>query len=483
MMSQELQPNGVARSAWFTLWVMAAGLFLSVMSTTVVSVALPSIGRDLRASSTDLEWVVDAYVIVYASLLVAGGVLGDRYGRKQLFVLGVAIFGVGAFISGLAPSVGVLLVGRVLQGLGPALLVPVSMTILRATFEDEKQRAMAIGLWSTAAGVALAFGPPLGGVLVDGLGWRWVFLFNVPLALIIALVAQRFVRRLPQVASDERFDWAGASLVTFAVATLAFATIEGQDFGWASPFVVATFIVGALALTAFVLVEHRQAAPLIDVSLFTRPAFAAANISAFLVFFAYVGGIVYFSAYFQQVQGHSAIRAGLDVATIGIATAIAATLSGRLIGRVGERWPLVAGLTISAAATLGLAGLERNTPLLWFVWLFALLGAGTGLSGTPTSTIAMSAVDVAHAGMASAIVNTLRQVGQVFGVAVLGALVYAHVPGGHHSVQLGPSEASAFVAGLRHALWVSGIALFTAAALTAVLLWRPARVVSRSAGC
>jgi DHA2 family methylenomycin A resistance protein-like MFS transporter len=291
----------------------------------------------------------------------------------------------------------------------------------------------------------------------------------------MVVAAQRYVINLPPIVSRNRFDWAGAGLVTFALAALAFATIEGQSLGWTSALVVVTFIAGALALTAFVVVELRLEAPLIDVTLFTRPAFAAANISAFLVFFAYVGGIVYFSAYFQQVQGHSAVQAGLDVATIGISTAIAATLSGRLIGRIGERWPLLAGLIIAAAATLGLAGLQPDTPLLSITWLFALLGAGTGLSGTPTSTIAMSSVTIAHAGMASAIVNSARQVGQVFGVAVLGALVYAHVPGGHHAAQLGPSEATAFVAGLRQALWVSGIALFAAAALAAVLLWWPAR--------
>ena len=472
--NEGMEQTAVKRAAWLTLWVMASGLFMSVISTTVVSVALPTIGRDLHASSTDLEWVVDAYVLVYASLLAAGGILADRYGRKRLFILGVATFGAGALISGLAPSVGILLAGRVVQGLGPALLVPVSLSILRATFEDARQRAMAIGLWSTAANLALALGPPAGGILVDGPGWRWVFLINVPLAFVVVIGAERFVR-LPDTPSTGRFDWTGAALITCGLAALAFATIEGQSRGWTSPLVVATFVAGALLLAAFVLIEQRAAAPVIDVTLFTRPAFNAAGIAAFLVFFAYVGGIVYFSAYFQQVRGHTALQSGLDVAIIGVSSAFTAMLSGRLIGRIGERVPLVAGLLIAGGATFALLRLQTDTSMLSIEWAFALLGAGIGLSGTPVSTIAMSAVEAPFAGMASAIVNSLRQIGQVFGVAVLGALVYARLPGGHSGARLDPAAARDFVAGLRDALWVSGIALFAAAAIATVLLWPASR--------
>jgi MFS transporter, DHA2 family, methylenomycin A resistance protein len=488
-------PTTAGRGAWLTLAVMSAGLFLAVLSTTVVSVALPTIGRDLHASATDLEWIVDAYVIVYASLLVAGGVLGDRFGRKGLFMLGTAIFGAGALIAGLAPTVGVLLAGRVIQGAGPALLVPGSLTILRATFEDGRQRALAIGLWSTASGLALALGPAAGGLLVDGLGWSWVFLVNVPLALVLVLLAGRFVPRLPRSQDRGRFDGAGAALVTFALAALAFATIEGQTRGWAAPLVLGAFAAGALALTGFPLLERhlagrhlagqrqagqrqagqrqagrRPTAPLIDVSLFARPAFTAANAAAVVVFFAFVGVLVYLSAFFQQVQGRSAVQAGLDVAAIGISYALAATWSGRLTGRFGERWPLLAGLVIAGVATLGLLRLEPGTPMTAIWWNFAILGAGIGLCGTPISAIAMSAVDASRAGMASAIVNSLRQVGQVFGVAVLGAIVYARLPGGPAGGRLTAGEGLVFTSGLHQALAVCGAALLAAAALAAVLL-------------
>lgn len=462
--------QGATLEAWLTLLVVAGGLFLAVISTTVVSVALPTIGRNLHAGPTGLEWIVDAYVVIYASLLLPGGALGDRLGRKGLFMIGIALFGVGSAICAVAPSVGALLAGRVIQGVGPALLVPGSLTIIRATFEDPRQRALAIGLWSMASGLALAIGPALGGLIVEHAGWRWVFAFNIPLAAVLAGLAARFVPRLKRVPVCHQFDWAGAAFGIGAVAAVAFAVIEGQTQGWSSPDIVAVFAFAVGAGSAFVMWERRLAEPLIDVSLFTRPAFAAANLAAFVVFFAFVGAIVYFSAYFQHVQGHSPISAGFDVAPIGVAYAIATVVSGKLVGRIGERIPLVVGLVIAGAATLGLLRLDVATGIDAIWWNFAILGAGIGLCGTPMSTIAMSAVDVARAGMASAVVNALRQVGQVFGVAVFGALVYAHLPGSGGGGRLDPKVGSLFIGGLHNALWVSGLALLVAAAAASALL-------------
>jgi DHA2 family methylenomycin A resistance protein-like MFS transporter len=442
------------RGRWLTLAIVAAGLFLAVLSSTVVSVALPTIGRDLRAGPAELEWIVAAYVLVYSSLLVAGGVIGDRRGRRNTFVLGVALFGAGALLTGLAPSPALVLAGRVVQGVGPALLVPCSLAIVRATFHDARQRAAAIGLWSTSSGVALAVGPVLGGLVVGGLGWRWVFLLNVPLSAALIGLAIGFVpgdRGEPR----GRFDWPGLVLATAGVAALAFAVIEGRDLGWVSPAILTAFAAGAAALTAFAILELRRPDPLVDVSLFARPAFTAASVAAFALFFAFIGAIVYLSAYFQQVQGRSPLVAGLDVSPIGVAVAVAAVASGRLVGRFGERWPLVAGLTISGVATLGLLRLGPDTGIGAIWWDLALAGAGIGLCGTATTAIAMSAVGVDRAGMASAMVNAMRQVGQVFGVAVLGALVYA---------------TPLFVPGLHDALLLSGAALLGAAALAYRLL-------------
>ncbi|MBV9447959.1 MAG: MFS transporter [Streptosporangiaceae bacterium] len=466
---REPATNATPRGAWITLALVAGGLFLAVMSTTLVGVALPSIGKALRADPAQLEWVVDAYVIVYSSFLVAGGAIGDRRGRKGLFLLGVCCFGTGSMLTGMAGSVPVLLAGRAVAGLGPALLVPGSLTIIRAVFTDERKRAVAIGLWSTASGVALAVGPVLGGALVAWAGWRAVFLFNVPLSAVLALAGARFIPRLPRSRPEGRFDWLGAVLTVVTISALAYATIDGQSAGWTSPAVYAGFAAGAAALAAFVSWERHVRHPLVDVRLFAQPAFTAANVAAFVVFFAFVGAIVYFSAYFQQASGDSALNAGLDISAIGVAFAIAASVSGRVVARIGPRLPMTAGLALAGGATLGLLRLRLGTGIGAIWWDFALLGAGTGLSLTPMTAVAMSAVGSSRAGMVSAVHNALRQVGQVFGVAVLGALVYARLPGGSAGAPLNRASGQVFIGGLHHALWVSGLALLAAALLAATL--------------
>lgn len=473
----QLTEDGSRRTsgAWVSLVVIAAGLFLAVTSTTMVSVSLPSIEADLHATASEQEWIVDVYVIVYSSLLVAGGVMGDRRGRKGLFMLGVAIFGAGALVAGSAPNVPVLLAGRALQGLGPALLVPGSLTIIRAIFTDERQRNVAIGLWSTASGVALAVGPALGGVLVETGGWRWVFLFNVPLTAALVVLAGWLIPRLPRGHAQTRFDWLGAVMTIAGVALLAYATIEGPSRGWASPVVIGSFAVGGLALVALVFWERRVAGPLIQMELFTRPAFVAANLAATVVFFAFVGGIVYFSIYFQRVQHHTVIVTGFEVSAIGVAFALAASQSGRIVDRVGAEIPMIAGLLIAGGSTLLLLRLGEHTPISAIWWNFALLGGGIGVSLTPMTSVAMSAVGASQAGMVSAIHNALRQVGQVFGVAVLGVLVYAGLsPRDRSAPSFNAAETAAFVHGLHNALWVSGIALIVSASL-AILLFLIAR--------
>lgn len=444
---------------------------MAVMSTSVVSVALPTIGRDLHASSTSLEWIVDAYVIVYASLLVAGGVLSDRRGRKGMFMTGVTLFGLGSLWCGVAPTVGWLIAGRVVQGLGPAIVTPTSLAIISATFEEPRSRAAAIGVWSSGSGLALALGPAVGGLLTDGIGWRSVFLLNVPVAVSAVLLGIRFIPLIPRRHAATAFDWTGALLTTAAVGLLTFAIIEGPTRGWGSAVILGGFAVSLLGLAAFVVWERRHEAPLIEVSLFSRAAFTVANLAGLAVFFAFIGGIVYFSAYFQQVQGRSALGAGLAVLPVGVGFFIGAPLSGRIVGRVGPRLPMVIGLTLCGAAMLGLLRLSVGSSVGAVWWNLLAVGLGGGLSLTPMTATAMAAVGAERAGMASAIHNSMRQVGQALGVAVLGSLVFAGVAGGSGGGgRLVGAPAGAFVDGLHRAVAVSGGALFLAAALAVALI-------------
>ncbi|MVU81974.1 DHA2 family efflux MFS transporter permease subunit [Nocardia sp. ET3-3] len=446
---------------WITLVAVTGGQFLAVLSTTVISVALPTIGRELHADATATEWIVNSYVLVYASLLMLSGGLGDRYGRKGIFLTGMATFALGALIAGLASNIPMLLVGRVIQGIGPALLVPTSLAVVRSAFPNERERAVAIGAWSTSSGLALAVGPILGGVVVTGLGWRWVLLLNVPLVAVFATVAAHIVPRLPRTLAAGRFDWQGAVLTATAVAALSFGLIEGREQGWTSATILGAFALAILAGLVFVGWERRHSDPLVDLALFGNRAFAAANLAGAVAFFAFVGLIVYLSAYFQQVQGHSAIRAGLDVCSVGVAFALATPISGRLVGRCGPRLPMVTGLALGGLAVVGLLSMRSDSGIGSLWWILAVGGFGLGLCLTPMTATALAAVHPHRAGMASSIHNALRQVGQVLGVAVLGALAYS-----------GPVLS---MAGLHHAFAVAGGSLLVMAVIAALALRVEAR--------
>jgi DHA2 family methylenomycin A resistance protein-like MFS transporter len=364
----------------------------------------------------------------------------------------------------------------VVQGLGPAIVLPGSLAIVSSIFPDARERAFAIGLWSSSSGLGLATGPALGGALVDALGWRWVFLINVPLCLVLVVAALAVI---PTITPERgrRFDLLGAVLTVLGVGGLAFAIIESQSYGWGSPLIIAAAALAVAALAGFALWELRADDPLVDVRLFRLPAFTAANVAGLLVFFSFLGAIVYFSAYFQQVQGFSASEAGLFVFPMGIGVALTTPLAGRLAGRFGPRWPMIAGLVICAGAELGLLrlGTARTGSAEW--WDFALVGVGAGLALPPMTATVVAAVRAERAGMASAVHNAMRQLGQVLGVAVLGTLVFAGVGDQAGARRLDPAHAQAFVNGIHDAMWVCGAALLAGAVLTALLV--PAGIGNR----
>lgn len=438
---------------------------LSVASALVVAVALPPIGQDLHADAAQLQWVIDAFVLVLASMLVAGGVVGDRRGRKPAFLTGLLIFAAGSLWCTLAPTIGWLLAGRVIQAFGPVLVLPASLAIVSDAFPDPADRARAIGLWGAGSGIGLALGPTAGGALVDAFGWRGVFAVNIPICLALALTGWRTIPRRRPADPTHRFDLAGAALLTTGLGALAFVIIEGRQRGWTSGVVLAAAVVSVGALTAFAAVERRHPAPLIAPALLRTRTFVVANLAGAAVFFSFTGMVVFLSAFLQQVQGASPGAAGLTLLPFGACVALLAPVAGRLTARVGARTPMVIGLTLATAATVFLRvriDVALDVDGAW--WILALLGAGVGLALPPMTVTAVTSVDLPRAGMASAVHNASRQLGQMLGVAVLGAIILAQAgAAADGGARLRGAAATDWTAGLHAALTVCAVLLATAA--------------------
>lgn len=441
--------------------------------------ALPSLGRDLHASGTDLQWVVDTYILVVASLLVAGGVIGDRRGRRLTFLVGLTLFAAGSLGCALAPSVPWLLAARVVQALGPVLVLPASLAIVSAIFPDPAARAKAIGFWGAGSGLGVAGGPTVGGVVVDTLGWRGVFALNVPLALALVVLGLRSVPHLRPSEAPTRFDFGGALTLTTGVAAVAYAIIEGRVTGWGSAQVGLASLVAVTALTAFVLVERRHRAPLVDLALLGRRPFLAANLGAAALSFAMFGMTIFVSAFFQQIQDRSPTEAGFCLLPFGLGIVVIAPVSGRITAAVGARGPMVGGLVVASVAMLTLLSIGPDTSVASFGWRLGLLGVSIGLALPSMTVTAVTSVNVARAGMAAAIHNAGRQLGQTLGVAVVGAIVLAGTGAAADGGELlAGAEAVAWVDGLHRAIIVCAVLLAVAAAGVAATVPRTARALS-----
>jgi EmrB/QacA subfamily drug resistance transporter len=474
------------RTKLLTLGLSCLALFVVLLDMTIVNNALPSIQRQLGASLSGLQWIVDGYILVFASLLLTTGSLSDRQGRKRWFLIGLAVFTAGSALCGLAPNIGVLVAARALQAVGGAALSPASLSLLTSAFPDPRERAQAIGIWAGVSGLSLSAGPLIGGALVDGPGWRWVFFVNLPVGVVAFLGALRFVRESVN-PRPRRLDLAGQVLGVGTLATLVYALIEGGSHGWTSPLILGTFALAALGLAAFLLVEARQKEPMIELRLFRSAAFSGTNLIAFLTFFSLVGFTFFNTLYFQEIRGYSAFGAGLLGLPATLAIVVMAPLAGRLAGARGPGLPIAIGTAMAGTALLLLLGLRLDTSYASIWWVFSLFGGGLGLVFAPTAASAVAGLPRSQAGLASGILNTSRQVGGAVGIALLGAVFSARfrgalppavreraggATGGFQAVAPAARHAvgEAFVAGIHAGYLLAGVALLVSTVLAITLL-------------
>jgi EmrB/QacA subfamily drug resistance transporter len=415
------QPVPERRKRLVILLICSMSLLIVGLDSTIVNVALPAIHRSFSSSLSGLQWTIDAYTLVLASLLMLSGSTADRLGRRRVFQVGLSLFSLGSLACAVAPSLGALIAARVLQAIGGSMLNPVAMSIIRNVFVDARERAQAIGVWGGVIGISMALGPVVGGALVDSVGWRAVFIVNIPIGLIAILLTALFV---PESKADHprRIDPVGQVLVIVALASLTYAIIEGPKSGWLSAQSITLFLVSMASFTALVLYELRRREPLLEMRFFRSAPFSGATATA-VALFAAMGGFLFLNTlYLQDVRGLSPLEAGLYTLPMAGLMFVVAPLSGRFVGNHGTRLPLVGGGLALAASGVLLAQLTSHTSFVMLLVAYVLFGLGSGLLNPPITNTAVSGMPPSQAGVAAAVASTGRQVGQTLGVAVLGAL-------------------------------------------------------------
>jgi EmrB/QacA subfamily drug resistance transporter len=440
---------------WWTLGAVSFGLFMIMLDNTVVNVALPAMQRSLGIGPSELEWVVVAYALTFATLMLTGGKLADLFGRRLLFIVGLVIFTAASLACGLAPNAGVLIGARTVQGIGAAIMNPATLGIITATFPP-RQRGTAIGIWAGTAGMALAIGPLVGGVLTEKFSWSWVFYVNVPVGILGVLVTLWAVDESRDMSEEQRLDLPGLLTSGAGLFALTYALIEANSHGWSSPLILSLFAVAAVLLAAFVLLEHRQRIPMLDLSLFRSATFSGANFSMLLVGLAMFGIFFYNSLFIQNILGYSAIQTGATFLPMTVLIILIAPQAGRLTDRVGARWLIGVGMTLLAVSLVLFAQVGRGGNFWNLLPALLVGGFGMAMTMTPTTAAAMGSVAVDKAGVGSAVLNSSRQVGGSIGIALMGAIIASQV----HVGRSDPLFADQFVTGYHHALYAaSGIAL------------------------
>jgi EmrB/QacA subfamily drug resistance transporter len=434
-------------------------MFMMMLDVTVVNVALPSINRSLGVSLSDLEWVVNGYVLALAVALLTGGRLADLLGRRLIFITGLIVFTGASLVAGLSDGSTVLIAARFVQGAGAALVSSASLPILSAAFPPQ-ERGTAIGIWSAVVGTAIAIGPLVGGLLAQGIGWSWIFFVNIPIGIVAVVAARLLIDESRDGSAEQRLDAAGLIASAVGLGSLTYALIEGNTYGWGSTRIVGLLALAGVALAAFLAIELRGRVPMLDLSLFRNRTFSGAIATAGIMGFAMTGVFFFISLYMQDVAGFSAIGAGAAFLPMTMLMMVIPAIAGRLSDKHGPRWLIVGGLCLFAASLVvfSTAGVGDG---FWQLLPAMLLG-GTGISLLfgPVTAAAMSGAPIFKAGVASGVLNAVRQAGSSLGLAVMGAIVAAHSP---DVIGRGAAYKADFVAGYQPAMLVAaGVALLGA---------------------
>lgn len=495
------------RGKWWPLVTVCVAVFMLLIDITVVNVALPDIQSELGASFSSLQWVIDAYALTLAAFQLTAGTVGDRIGRKQVFIAGIVVFVLSSVACGLAPSVQALDACRAVQGVGGAIMFATSLAIIGASYSG-RDRGTAFGIWGATTGASVAVGPLVGGALTSGVGWRWIFFVNVPIGVVALAIAWR---RLPRTApsGDSKIDWPGLGLFSLALAALVFALIRGNQVGWASGQEIGLFVGAVAGFAAFVHREYRAAIsgghPMFDIRLFRRPGFTGAQVAAFTVNGSLFALLLYITLYLQDILGFSAFQAGLRLLAVTALTVLAAPIAGKLSARAPLRFLVGGGLVVIGVGLLVMRGITETSGWLVLLPGFMITGLGSGITNSPLGSLAVGVVERWRAGMGAGVNNTFRQVGLATGVAAYGAIfqsrvqtdlthrlapalspsrvhelagavssggvrqALAHMPGRLHT-QVAAAAKGAFVSGLAELFLIAGIAALVGAALCLLLI-------------
>ena len=406
---------------WFTLVASCFALFMAILDNLVVNIALPTISRELDATTTQLQWVVSAYTLVFASLQITAGGLGDRFGRKQWFIAGLVLFTVTSFIAAFSNSMEMLIVMRALQGLGAAFIMPLSLSLISAAFPPE-ERGRAVGIWSAISVSSVALGPIVGGAIVEYASWEWIFLINVPVGIVALLVTMAVVQESKDESGTVATDVPGTLLITGFIASLTWGLIEAGERGWTDPVILAAFAIAAVILPIFILVEMRAERPMIPLHFFRSRTFTGANVDSFMIAFLITGVSFFMTLYQQNIHGFSAIKTGLALLPMVVMMMIFSPISGSMINKLGPRKLLTFGMAVTGIGTLFLLLAGTDASYYHILPAFLLMGFGMSFIWAPMTTAVLNSVPSDKSGVASAVNGSLREIGTAFGVALLGTL-------------------------------------------------------------